>query len=153
MENNKNFTHIDGEGIASMVDVSGKRIIKRIARAEGKIYLSKNTIKLIEENNIKKGDVLSVANLAGIIASKQTSNLIPLCHNINIDKVSMSFEVLPNYILAKSEAVCSGKTGIEMEALTAVSLALLSIWDMCKAVDKVMIISDITLIEKIKEYQ
>ncbi len=153
MENNKNFTHIDGDGKASMVDVSGKEIIKRIARAEGKIYLSKNTIKLIEENNIKKGDVLSVANLAGIIASKQTSNLIPLCHNINIDKVSMSFEVLPNYILAKSEAVCSGKTGIEMEALTAVSLALLSIWDMCKAVDKVMIISDITLIEKIKEYQ
>ena len=153
MENNKNFTHIDGDGKASMVDVSGKEIIKRIARAEGKIYLSKNTIKLIEENNIKKGDVLSVANLAGIIASKQTSNLIPLCHNINIDKVSMSFEVLPNYILAKSEAVCSGKTGIEMEALTAVSLALLSIWDMCKAVDKVIIISDITLIEKIKEYQ
>ena len=153
MENNKHFTHIDGDGKASMVDVSGKEIIKRIARAEGKIYLSQNTIKLIEENNIKKGDVLSVANLAGIIASKQTSNLIPLCHNINIDKVSMSFEVLPNYILARSETVCSGKTGIEMEVLTAVSVALLSIWDMCKAVDKNMTISDITLIEKIKEYQ
>ena len=153
MEKNKKFTHIDGDGIASMVDVSAKRIIKRIAKAEGKIYLSPNTIKLIEENNIKKGDVLSVANLGGIIAAKQTSNLIPLCHNINIDKVSMSFEVFPNYILARSEAVCSAKTGIEMEALTAVSVALLSIWDMCKAVDKSMSISDITLTEKIKEHQ
>lgn len=152
MEKNKHFTHIDSDGKANMVDVSDKNIIKRIAKAEGRIYLSEHTIKLIKENNIKKGDVFSVANLAGIMAAKQTSNLIPLCHNINIDKVSMSFDILPNYILVKSEAICCYKTGIEMEALTAVSVALLSIWDMCKAVDDNMTISDITLTEKIKGY-
>ncbi|MDA1469966.1 cyclic pyranopterin monophosphate synthase MoaC [Brachyspira hyodysenteriae] len=142
------LTHIDESGNANMVDVGDKDIVKRTAEATGKIYLSKETLKLIEENNIKKGDVISVARIAGIMGAKHTSELIPLCHNINIEKVSLDFILEEDGIVIKSYCRCSYKTGIEMEALTAVSVAALTIWDMCKAVDKNMRISDITLLSK-----
>lgn len=145
------LTHIDESGNANMVDVSNKDIVKRTAEASGKIYLSKETLKLIEENNIKKGDVISVARIAGIMGAKHTSDLIPLCHNINIEKVSLDFTLEEDGIRIKSYCRCSYKTGIEMEALTAVNVAALTIWDMCKAVDKNMKISDITLLSKTKE--
>ncbi|MEI0479319.1 cyclic pyranopterin monophosphate synthase MoaC [Brachyspira pulli] len=145
------LTHIDESGNANMVDVGNKDIVKRTAEASGKIYLSKETLKLIEENNIKKGDVISVARITGIMGAKHTSDLIPLCHNINIEKVSLDFTLEEDGIRIKSYCRCSYKTGIEMEALTAVSVAALTIWDMCKAVDKNMKISDITLLSKTKE--
>ncbi|OEJ13049.1 molybdenum cofactor biosynthesis protein C [Brachyspira hampsonii] len=144
------LTHIDESGNANMVDVGDKDIVKRTAEASGKIYLSKDTLKLIEENNIKKGDVISAARIAGIMGAKHTSELIPLCHNINIEKVSLDFTLEDDGIVIKSYCRCSYKTGIEMEALTAVSVAALTIWDMCKAVDKNMRISDITLLSKTK---
>ena len=147
---NDKLTHIDESGNANMVDVGDKDIVKRTAEASGKIYLSKETLKLIEENNIKKGDVISVARIAGIMGAKHTSELIPLCHNISIEKVSLDFTLEEDGIVIKSYCRCSYKTGIEMEALTAVSVAALTIWDMCKAVDKNMIISDITLLSKTK---
>ncbi|CRF32950.1 Cyclic pyranopterin monophosphate synthase accessory protein [Brachyspira suanatina] len=147
---NDKLTHIDESGNANMVDVGDKDIVKRTAEATGKIYLSKETLKLIEENNIKKGDVISVARIAGIMGAKHTSELIPLCHNINIEKVSLYFTLEEDGIVIKSYCRCSYKTGIEMEALTAVSVAALTIWDMCKAVDKNMRISDITLLSKTK---
>lgn len=147
---NKKLTHINSSGKANMIEISNKENIERTAKARGKIYLSKETLKLINENNIKKGDVLSVARVAGIIGAKQTSNLIPLCHNINIEKVSLDFIMEEDGIVIESYCKCNYKTGIEMESLTAVSIAALAIWDMCKAVDKNMTISDIQLIEKTK---
>lgn len=147
---NKKLTHINSSGKANMIEISNKKNIARTAKARGKIYLSKETLKLINENNIKKGDVLSVARVAGIIGAKQTSNLIPLCHNINIEKVSLDFIMEEDGIVIESYCRCNYKTGIEMESLTAVSIAALAIWDMCKAVDKNMTISDIQLIEKTK---
>lgn len=145
-----NLTHIDKSGKADMVGISNKDIIKRTAKAKGKIYLEKNTIKLIEENNIKKGDVISSARIAGIMASKQTSFLIPLCHQINIEKVKIDFDIEDDGIVITSYLECCYKTGIEMEALTAVTVSALAIWDMCKAVDKNMKIGDIVLLEKTK---
>lgn len=149
-KNNKKLTHTDDSGKANMVEISNKEIVSRTAKARGKIYLSEETLKLIKENNIKKGDVLSVARIAGIMGAKQTSNLIPLCHNINIEKVSVDFIIEEDGITIESYCKCNYKTGIEMESLTAVSIAALTIWDMCKAVDKNMRISDIKLIEKTK---
>lgn len=146
----KKLTHIDNMGKANMVEISKKNIAERTAKAKGKIYLSKETLALINENNIKKGDVLSVARIAGIMGAKQTYNLIPLCHNINIEKVSLDFIIEEDGIIIESYCKCSYKTGIEMESLTAVGIAALTIWDMCKAVDKNMRISDIKLIEKTK---
>lgn len=147
---NKKLSHINSSGKANMIEISNKENIARTAKARGKIYLSKETLKLINENNIKKGDVLSVARVAGIIGAKQTSNLIPLCHNINIEKVSLDFIIEEDGIVIESYCKCNYKTGIEMESLTSVCIAALAIWDMCKAVDKNMIISDIQLIEKTK---
>lgn len=147
---NKKLSHINSSGKANMIEISNKENIERTAKARGKIYLSKETLKLINENNIKKGDVLSVARVAGIIGAKQTSNLIPLCHNINIEKVSLDFIIEEDGIVIESYCKCNYKTGIEMESLTSVCIAALAIWDMCKAVDKNMIISDIQLIEKTK---
>jgi cyclic pyranopterin monophosphate synthase len=147
----KQLTHTDKKGKAVMVDVGDKEIQTRIARAEGHIVLGTDTLRLIMDNLIKKGDVLTVAQLAGISAAKQTSGLIPLCHNIVLDNVKVELSIEEDYVKAESEVRCTGKTGVEMEALTAVSVALLSIYDMCKAVDKNMIIQDICLIEKIKK--
>ena len=147
----KKFSHTDDGGKASMVDVSGKSTQLRIARASGKMLLNSETILLIRENNIKKGDVLSVARIAGIQAAKQTSNLIPLCHPLMLDKVRVEIELQEDAVLVESQVVCTGRTGVEMEALTAVSVALLTIYDMCKAVDKTMVMDNVTLIEKVKK--
>jgi len=147
----KKLTHTDNSGKAVMVDIGEKIIQSRIARASGHITLAPETIRLIEENQLKKGDVLTVAQLAGINAAKQTSSLIPLCHNIAIESVSVKLTVDNSGVKAESEVKCTGKTGVEMEALTSVSVALLTVYDMCKAVDKKMIIDHTELIEKIKK--
>lgn len=145
------FSHIDKDGKANMVDVGGKTPQRRIASACGKIKLSKETIELIKQNNIKKGDVLTVAQIAGIMAAKQTPSLIPLCHPLLLDKVDVELMLEVEGVWAVSKVICTGKTGVEMEALTGVSIALLAVYDMCKAVDKEMEITEIKLIEKIKE--
>ena len=144
------LTHIDKDGNAKMVDVSKKSNSNRVAVASGFIELNNATIDLIKVGNLKKGDVLTVAKIAGIQASKKTSSLIPLCHNINLDSINIEFRISnkENKIYCQSTVGCSGKTGVEMEALTAVSIALLTIYDMCKASDKNMVISEIKLIEK-----
>ena len=144
------LTHIDKNGNAKMVGISDKNITDRIAIASGFISLNKKTIDLVKIGNLKKGDVLTVAKIAAIQAAKKTSELIPLCHNINLDKIVIEFNInIPeNKIYCESSVNCSGKTGVEMEALTAVSVALLTIYDMCKASDKNMIISEIKLLEK-----
>jgi cyclic pyranopterin phosphate synthase len=133
-----------------MVDVGAKDIQRRIARASGSIQLEPATITLLKDNQMKKGDVLAVAQIAGISGAKQTGTLIPLCHNIVLDKVALNLSLTETSVIAESEVICTGRTGVEMEALTAVSIALLTIYDMCKAVDKKMVIGDITLKEKIK---
>jgi len=145
------FSHIDSEGKASMVDVGYKNIVKRSASAKGKILLSKETLKLIRENDIKKGDVLTVAEIAGIQAAKQTSNLIPLCHPLDITKIDVKSELEDDGVVVKSMVRCIGRTGVEMEALTAVNVALLTIYDMCKAADKNMVMERIELMDKTKE--
>ena len=147
----KKLTHVTNEGKAVMVDVGDKKDQLRIARASGHITLSEETLNLIRENLIKKGDVLTVAQLAGISAAKQTSAIIPLCHNIVLENIRVDPVVDETGISITSEVRCSGKTGVEMEALTAVSVALLTVYDMCKAVDIRMIIDDIRLVEKIKK--
>jgi cyclic pyranopterin phosphate synthase len=147
----KQLTHVDDEGKAKMVDVSAKKIVRRTARAAGRIELAPATIAIVRANGIKKGDVVSVAKIAGIMGAKRTSDLIPLCHNIELELVDLSFRVLDDAIEIESLAVCTDKTGIEMEALTAVSVAALAIYDMCKAVDKGMRIGGIRLLEKTKE--
>lgn len=145
------LTHTDSKGKAVMVDVRDKDSQLRIARASGHIILADATLKLIEDNLLKKGDVLTVAQIAGISAAKQTSGLIPLCHNIVLDNVKVDLNIDSTGVKVDSEIRCTGKTGVEMEALTAVSIALLTVYDMCKAVDKKMIIDNIGLTEKIKK--
>ncbi len=145
------FSHIDSEGRARMVDVGHKPDQLRIARAEGRILLSPDTISLIRENLIKKGDVITIAEIAGVQAAKRTAEMIPLCHQIQLTKINVSGELSENGLVIKSEIRCIGQTGVEMEALTAVSIALLTVYDMCKAVDKGMVIKNIELIEKTKE--
>lgn len=145
------LTHVDEKGRARMVDVSPKNIMHREAEASGTIYLQPTTIDMIKENRVKKGDVLAVARIAAITGAKKTWDLIPLCHNIPINKIDVSFDIKNDRIDIRSRAICDAKTGIEMEALTAVSIAALTIYDMCKAADKQMKISGIKLEEKIKE--
>jgi cyclic pyranopterin phosphate synthase len=147
----KKLSHTDSEGNARMVDVGDKPDMKRIARAVGYISLSPETLNLVNENKIKKGDVLTLAEISGIQGAKQTAALIPLTHTILLEKVLVQAFVAENGVKVESEVRCTGKTGVEMEALTAVSIALLTIYDMCKAADKHMIISDIKLTEKTKE--
>lgn len=147
----KKLTHTDKKGKAVMVDVGDKENQLRIAKASGHIILAAETVKLIKDNLLKKGDVLTVAQFAGISAAKQTSYLIPLCHNIVLENVKVDVVVDSTGVRVESEVRCTGKTGVEMEALTAVSIALLTVYDMCKAVDKKMIIDNIGLTEKIKK--
>lgn len=144
------LSHVDKQGDARMVDVSGKAIVHRVAVAAGRIELQRETVRLIRENLVKKGDVLSVARIAAIMGGKRTSELIPLCHNIPINSIDVAFEMGEDAIDIEARAVCDAKTGIEMEALTAVSVAALTIYDMCKAVDKSMRITGIHLKEKTK---
>jgi cyclic pyranopterin phosphate synthase len=144
------LTHFNQAGVAHMVDVGDKNSTQRIAKATGKITMLPTTLELIIAGNHKKGDVLGIARIAGIQGAKKTSDLIPLCHPISLTHVSVDFEVISE----KNEVICSaltktiGQTGVEMEALTAVQVALLTIYDMCKAVDRGMVISDVKLLEK-----
>lgn len=196
MADTKKLTHVDDSGKARMVDVSGKARVRRTARAIGFISMAKATAEAIRTNTVAKGDVLAVARIAGIMAAKRTANLIPLCHNIEIEHVDVEAELveeagphLPQLaphrdvvqdrrlgdnnrkgiqssdnrlendsresahfgVLLTATCVCTDKTGIEMEALTAVSVAALTVYDMCKAIDKSMVIETIHLVEKTKE--
>lgn len=148
---NKKLSHINSEGKASMVDVGNKPIQKRTAVAEGFIQLQPETIQLIQQNQMKKGDVLTVAEITGIQGAKRTSELIPLCHTLLLTKVKVKTELQSDGVKVKTEVHCNGQTGVEMEALNGTSMALLTIYDMCKAVDKQMIISEIRLLKKEKE--
>ncbi|MBM7558366.1 cyclic pyranopterin monophosphate synthase MoaC [Marinitoga litoralis] len=142
------FTHLDEKGNVKMVDVSEKDITLRIAKAYGKIKMKKETINSIINGEIAKGNVLTTAKIAGIMGAKKTSELIPMCHNIFISKIDIEFKINEDNIEIFSMAKTESKTGIEMEALTAVSLSALTIYDMCKSIDKEMEISDICLLEK-----
>lgn len=142
------LTHINENGRARMVDVGEKAVTERIAVAKGEILMAEETIEHIREGNLKKGDVLAVAQVAGITGAKRTSELIPMCHNIFITGCDIDFEVLKDRVLIKSTLKTVGQTGIEMEALTAVTAAALTIYDMCKAVDKRMKIQNIRLVSK-----
>ncbi|MGN0144745.1 MAG: cyclic pyranopterin monophosphate synthase MoaC [Clostridium sp.] len=148
MENK--LTHFDSNGNAIMVDVSEKNITQRVAIAKGKIYVNKAVIEAIVSNTVEKGDVLGVARVAGIMGVKKTSDLIPMCHPLMITKCSIDFNINEdsNYIEAICTAKVNGKTGVEMEALTGVNIALLTIYDMCKAIDKTMEITEVHLAKK-----
>lgn len=149
MTTNK-FSHIDKDGKANMVDVGHKSQQIREAKASGKIILSAKTVELIRDNNLKKGDVLTIGEIAGIQAAKQTSQLIPLCHTLLITKAEVKCKLIDNGVQVNTRVKCIGQTGVEMEALTAASVALLTIYDMCKAVDKNMVMESIKLDEKTK---
>lgn len=144
------LSHLDEAGKARMVDTGDKPVQHREAVAAGYIKMSPDTIRLVKDNLMKKGDVLTVAEIAGIQAAKKCSELIPLCHNITLDHVSLQLKTTGEGIEAISTVKCTGRTGVEMEALTAVSVALLTVYDMCKAVDKSMVINGVTLIKKEK---
>lgn len=147
----KKMSHLNENGKVNMVDVGHKKHQFRTAKATGQIRLSRETIKLINENAIKKGNALTAAEIAGIQAAKRTSDLIPLCHTLEITYVNVKTAVNELGVNACCEVRCIGRTGVEMEALTGVSIALLTIYDMCKAVDKNMKIENIRLVLKTKE--
>lgn len=142
------LTHFNEAGRAHMVEVGDKDITKRTAIAIGRIRMKRETIDRIEQGLIKKGDVLSVAQVAGIMGAKKTSDIIPMCHNIFLTGADIRFNIQKEFIELEAQVNTTGKTGVEMEALTAVSIACLTIYDMCKAIDKDMIIEDIKLIKK-----
>jgi cyclic pyranopterin phosphate synthase len=144
------FTHFDEHGNARMVDVGGKEVTERVATARGAVLMQPATIALIRQGGIKKGDVLSVARLAGIMGAKKTPDLIPLCHPLALTSVAVDLTVdeARNAIDITATCKLAGKTGVEMEALTAVSVAALTVYDMCKAVDKAMRLTDIRLVHK-----
>lgn len=144
------LTHFDDDGKAVMVDITEKNVTERTAVATGEIVMNKETLEAVKKGNIKKGDVLGVARIAAIMAVKQTQTLIPMCHNILLTnaKIEFSFDDEENRILIKATVKTTGKTGVEMEALTMVSIAGLTIYDMCKSMDKFMVIGEITLVEK-----
>ena len=144
------LTHIDTKGVARMVDVGAKPDTERIAIATGTVYMQSETLRLIREGSLKKGDVLTVARLAGIMAAKRTSELIPLCHPLSLTHldVELTLDENTNAVRIQATARTVGKTGVEMEALTAVTVAALTVYDMAKAVDRGMRLSDIRLLEK-----
>jgi cyclic pyranopterin monophosphate synthase len=148
--NDSGLTHLDSDGEVKMVDVGGKPMQRREARATGKILLESGTLKLIAANSIEKGSVLTIAKIAGIMAAKRCSEMIPLCHPLTINVADLSFSTDNKGITATSFISCDGNTGAEMEALSAVTTALLTIYDMCKAVDKKMVLTDIKLLSKVK---
>ena len=148
MENK--LTHLDESGSASMVDVSDKAVSRREAVASAFIRLGHETLELIAADGLKKGDVLGVARIAGIGAAKQTQHLIPLCHQLPLSKVAVDFETREDGILVTCTARTTAQTGVEMEALTGASMAALTIYDMCKAVDKVMVVEEVKLLSKTK---
>ncbi|MBK9442030.1 MAG: cyclic pyranopterin monophosphate synthase MoaC [Comamonadaceae bacterium] len=148
------LTHFDAQGQAHMVDVAAKAATHRIGVAGGRIEMKASTLALIESGNAKKGDVLGIARIAGIMAAKKTSDLIPLCHPLALTRVAIEFEAIHADTARASTIFCTatvetvGRTGVEMEALTAVQVALLTIYDMCKAADRGMVMTDVKLLEK-----
>jgi cyclic pyranopterin monophosphate synthase len=144
------FSHLDDRGNAHMVDVGSKPILHRRAVAEGYLVCSPLTVQKLRDHALPKGDVTAVARIAGIQAAKRTDELIPLCHSLPLDSISVDFELKDDRIYITATAVISARTGVEMEALTAVSVAALTLYDMCKAVDKSMSIEAIRLVEKTK---
>lgn len=146
----KKLTHIDETGKAKMVDITEKPFTIRVAKAKATIHMKPETIKLIIDKKIPKGDVISVAKIAGILGAKNTANLIPMCHPLNITSIDINFNINKKLHTIDIESLVKiiGQTGVEMEALTAVTISALTIYDMCKAVDKEMTISDIMLLEK-----
>jgi cyclic pyranopterin phosphate synthase len=145
------LSHLDQEGRARMVDVSAKPVSLRRAAASGFIRLRPETCELIRSRQIAKGNVLACAEIAGVMGGKQTAELIPLCHTLTIDRLTVECTLEAAGVRAAATAICTGRTGIEMEALVAVSVALLTVYDMCKAVDKEMRIEDVRLVEKSKQ--
>ncbi len=145
------LSHTDKEGRPRMVNVGQKNDQKRTAKAEGSIRLQNSTIELIRNNEIEKGSVLTVAEIAGVQAAKRTGELIPLCHPLQLSHVEVNARLTENGVKVESKVEYTGKTGVEMEALTAVNVALLTVYDMCKAVDKEMVLEEVKLIEKRKE--
>tara|TARA_B100000900_G_scaffold301605_1_gene260183 strand:+ start:1290 stop:1772 length:483 start_codon:yes stop_codon:yes gene_type:complete len=144
------LTHLDADGHARMVDVGDKATTERVARAQARVFMNPETLLMIRAGTHKKGDVLSVARIAGIQAAKQCCHLIPLCHPLMLASVTVGLDIDPGAGCVTIEATCrlSGQTGVEMEALTAASVSALTVYDMCKAVDKEMVIGDVTLLEK-----
>ena len=142
------LTHLDNRGNANMVDVGDKEVTRRVATARGKITMNDAAFSAIHEGAAAKGDVLATARIAGIMAAKKTSDLIPLCHPLAIDRVKIDFEFDDTAIIATATVRVSGKTGVEMEALTATTVALLTIYDMAKALDKGMTIGEVGLVSK-----
>ncbi len=142
------LTHLDADGSARMVDVGDKTPTRRVAIATGRIAMSPDALSAIRDGLVKKGDVLAVARVAGIMAAKRTSDLIPLCHPLPLTKASVDFAFEEDAIRVTATAATDGKTGVEMEALTATSTALLTIYDMAKAIDKAMVIDGVCLMEK-----
>jgi cyclic pyranopterin phosphate synthase len=147
----KQLSHVDNRGKARMVDVSAKPVQHREAVARGAIYLKRATLALIAKNKIAKGDVFHTARIAGIQAAKRTAELIPLCHPLNLSHVDVDLQAKPDRIGITATAKIAAQTGVEMEALTAVAVTALTIYDMCKAVDKSMVIGDIKLVSKTKK--
>ena len=145
---NKPFTHLDDDGRAHMVNVDEKPITLRRARARAVVMMSPETAQAIRTVELDKGDALAVSRLAAIMGAKRTADLIPLCHSLPLDHVSVEFDVLEDRVTIEIEAVCHGKTGVEMEALTAATTAALTLYDMAKARDRAMIISEVMLLEK-----
>lgn len=146
----KKLSHLDKKGTARMVDITAKPLTNRKAVARGSVFMKPGTLKLIVDQKVPKGDVFSVARIAGIMAAKKTSDLIPMCHPLDITSIDIKFNVhnKKHRIDIESHVSITGRTGVEMEALTAVSVAALTIYDMCKAVDKEMVIAEIMLMEK-----
>ena len=144
------LTHTDEKGRARMVDVGTKRVVQRTAVAEGKVAISPQARQVILEAGLPKGNPFEVARLAGIQAAKQTSQLIPLCHNLNLDVADVEIELGESGFIVRSRVSCRAVTGVEMEALAAVAVAALTLYDMCKAVDKEMVIGEVRLLEKTK---
>jgi cyclic pyranopterin monophosphate synthase len=145
------FSHLDSEGAARMVDVGDKEVVRRTAVAWGVVRMSPETIDLMRKAALPKGDVLNTARIAGVMAAKKTPELIPLCHGLNLTSVDVEFEVGQDRVSITATTRASDRTGVEMEALAAVSVTALTVYDMCKAVDKSMVIEEIKLLEKTKE--
>jgi cyclic pyranopterin phosphate synthase len=145
------FSHLNEKGKVKMVDISDKTIVSRTATASGKVYLQQNTIELLKNNQIQKGDAIAVVKTAGIMGAKKTCDLIPLCHLIPLNNVELDIQFKGGFVEITGTVKAHNRTGVEMEALTSVAVAALTLYDMCKALDKTMRISDIVLLEKKKE--
>ncbi len=145
------FSHLDREGAARMVDVGEKAVVRRTATAAGRVRMSPETVELLREKALPKGDALNTARIAGVMAAKRTPDLIPLCHGLDLTSVDVEFDVGEEGVGILATARASDRTGVEMEALTAVSVAALTVYDMCKAVDQGMVIEEVRLLEKTKE--